>query len=218
MIGYYKKHVLALSERVHNIRQNTADLDLLIETQLYILKRVLITEERKSQYKSQVSALKGELRGRRLAKKDAALLKSKIGRLGMRVKDCQWLLYIWRCFGDAIAFSYLDKWAIKPFYFESKTTHIKQSAGHMGGKDGLYREFALVLDARKHEVPALLTDLTNTIRHGDVSLLGASDPYVIEVKSSANVNQRVVRQSESIRDIHSYMENDGAENVRGMLV
>src|ERR1035437_1526763 len=114
MIGYYKKHVLALSERVHNIRQNTADLDLLIETQLYILKRVLITEERKSQYKSQVSALKGELRGRRLAKKDAALLKSKIGRLGMRVKACQWFLYIWRCFGDAIAFSYLEKWAIKP--------------------------------------------------------------------------------------------------------
>ena len=59
---------------------------------------------------------------------------------------------------------------------------------------------------------------TNTIRHGDVCLLGASDPYVIEVKSSTNINKRIARQTESIKSIHDYLEKDEAENARGVPI
>ncbi len=64
------------------------------------------------------------------------------------------------------------------------------------------------MSAVDHNVPAVLCDITNSIRHGDVCLLGASDPHVIEVKSSQNSNKRVKRQIESIEKIHCYFEND----------
>ncbi len=216
MIGYYKKHVFALADRLSRLSDNTSDLDLLIETQLYILKRIVITEKKKSWYKAQGAILRERLRRERLPKEQAALLKLRKEQTQKRLEDCRWLLWVWRCFGDAIAFTYLDKWAIKPFLYETRTPSAKQTAGHITDKEGLYHEFAVVLDAKKHGVPALLTDLTNTIRHGDVCLLGASDPYVVEVKSSSNTNQRVARQTASIAEIHSYLENDFAENVRGM--
>jgi hypothetical protein len=39
-------------------------------------------------------------------------------------------------------------------------------------------------------VPALLVDLTNTIRHGDICLMGESDPCLIEMKASKNLDSR----------------------------
>jgi len=216
MIDYYKKHVFELVNKIRQINDNPTNLDVLIETQLYILERIRATERRKSRYQVLARTLRGRLRKDRLAKEDATLLKDKIAHLQRCDNDCQWLLYLWRCFGDAIAFSYLNKWAIKPFLYNDKTPDVKQTAGHITGKDGFYRELDIVLGVNKNGVPALLNDLTNTIRHGDVCILNASDPYVIEVKSSTNVNQRVERQVDSIKNIHSYLKNDEAENLRGL--
>jgi hypothetical protein len=215
MLGCYKKHVIALADRISRLNADPADLDLLMETQLYILKRILASEKRKSHYKNEYVALKSQLRKLQLPKAKAAELKQKADHIHRHADHCQWLLYAWRCFGDAVAFSYLDKWAIKPFLYNDTTPEVKQTAGHVAGKKGLHHEFALILDAKKNGVPALLTDLTNSIRHGDVCLLGASDPHVIEVKSSANVNKRTERQSKSIKNIHEYLENDEGKNVRG---
>ncbi len=215
MLGYYKRHIFALADKVSKLNADLADLDLLIETQLYILKRILASEKRKSHYKNEHVALKSQLRKHQLPKAKTATLKQKADHIHRCADHCQWLLYVWRCFGDAIAFSYLDKWAIKPFLYNDTTPNVKQTAGHVSGKEGLYHELALILDAKKKGVPALLNDLTNSIRHGDVCLLGAGDPYVIEVKSSNNANKRTERQSKSIKNIHDYLENDGGENVRG---
>jgi len=45
--------------------------------------------------------------------------------------------------------------------------------------------------AMKHNVPALLADLTNSVRHGDICLMGGSDPYLLEVKAL----NKLVRQA-----------------------
>ena len=52
-------------------------------------------------------------------------------------------------------------------------------------------ELVLLDSALKHNVPALLVDLTNTIRHGDVCLMGESDPYLIEAKASKNLRDQL---------------------------
>ena len=215
MLGYYKRHVLSLADRLQALNGDLTDFDHLIDLQREILGRLLITEARITGYKSRAVELKVRLRTARLPKKDALQVKKTIGRLRQRIEDCNWLLYIWRCFGDGIAYSYLDKWAVKSLLYDVTTAAVKERAGHVTGKQGFYQEMALVLEAKRRGVPALLTDLTNTIRHGDVCLLGASDPYVIEVKSSANQNERVARQVESVRKIHDYLAKDQAENLRG---
>jgi len=98
--------------------------------------------------------------------------------------------------------------------YENDSPNVKQNSGFIGGKKGIAREFSLVLAAQKYGVPAILSDLTNTIRHGDVCLLGADDPHLIEVKSSQNINKRTERQIESIKNIHGYLDSD-VGNVSG---
>lgn len=216
MIRFYKKHIFNLVDRLRNLDPSSDNFDVLIETQLYILKRILQTEERIDKRKRELGDLKASLRRDRLCKNDAKKTKDRIEHLKKRITKYKWLLYIWRCFGDGIAFIYLDKWGLKSLMYEHNSPDVKQQAGFIGGKEGIYNEFALVLEAKKHGVPALLTDLTNIIRHGDVCLLGASDPHVIEVKSSPNKNKRVDRQLEGIEKIHSYLENDAGDSVRGV--
>jgi len=79
----------------------------------------------------------------------------------------------------------------------------------------LTNEIALVIDAMKKGVPAVLADITNTIRHGDVCLLGGSDRYLLEVKSSTNQNERVSRQNENIQKVHDYLAKDEGHDIRG---
>ena len=76
---------------------------------------------------------------------------------------------------------------------------LNKNQGLLEARKGIARELSLVLEAKNNNVPAMLTDITNTIRHGDVCLLGASDPYVIEVKSSKNSNKRVKKQIEALK-------------------
>lgn len=51
-----------------------------------------------------------------------------------------------------------------------------------------------------NKVPALLHDITMSIRHGDVSLLGKDEPFIIEMKSSSNTNKRVERQKSNLEN------------------
>ncbi len=215
MLGYYKTHFLTLTKKLRDLEENQENLDLLIEIQFYILERILLTEDKIKQRKNTLKKLKFNLKNKRLSKEGAIKVKKKINLIKYRIPQYQWLLHIWRCFGDGIAFIYLDKWSIKPFLYNDKNPHVKQSAGSIKGKEGLNKELSLILDAKKNGVPSLLNDLTNTIRHGDVCLLGDSDPYVIEVKSSKNQNKRVERQIEAIKNLHDYLENDESNVNRG---
>ena len=89
----------------------------------------------------------------------------------------------------------MDKFALKHTLYSTENTNPKQDAGFIAGKEGLSNELAVIDDALEHNVPALLVDLTNTIRHGDICLMGAADPYLIEVKASKKL---VVRRNHRI--------------------
>ena len=60
-------------------------------------------------------------------------------------------------------------------------------------------------------MPALLCDLTNSIRHGDICLLGASDPHLIEVKSRSDGGARGARQRVDVTRLNDFFDNDGGE-------
>lgn len=208
LIGYYKKQIYCLKEKLNNLNPTDSNFENLIELQRDILKLILHTEEKITAKKNDFKALKIQLRNNKFSKEDAKKLKQKISIIESKIDSYNFLLYLWKCFGDGIVFKYINKWNLKRLMFETDTSEIKQNSGFIRGKEGLDKEFNLVLNAIYNGVPAILSDLTNTVRYGDVCLLGGNDPYVIEVKSSKNTNKRVERQYASINNIHNYLKND----------
>jgi hypothetical protein len=206
MLGYRKRsfgHAHALLRR---LRLNLEDLDVLRELQKLLLRELMRAEEKIRQLKSEV--------GRITNAEDAAAVK-RVEYLNNRIAGLRQCAYIWRCFGDAIAFLYLDRFSLKQCFYSTETTHPKQDAGFISGKEGLANELALLERALENGVPALLVDLTNTIRHGDVCLLGGPDPYLIEVKSAKKVNSRGRKQKRSIEKLHTLYETDECNGLRG---
>lgn len=215
MLGYYKRQIHQLSRQLHALRNKHEDHALLLTIQLQILARIKNTERAISRYRKALGTLKQQLKSHRLPRDTTSHIKHQITSLNGKIKHSQWMLFVWRCFGDGIAFIYLDKYAIKPLMYNVHDRSVKETSGYITGKSGLGREVALLRRIVNAGMPALLTDLTNCIRHGDICLLSDQDPQLIEVKSSLNKNRRVERQTEDIRTLHDYFDMDEATNIRG---
>jgi hypothetical protein len=163
-----------------------------------------------------IRELKGQLKGvqangGKTAPKHSAYLKRRIER----VRD---VAYLWRCFGDAIAFLYMDKHALKHTYFNTENVKPKNDAGFLSDKEGLAHEIRYVELALENKVPVLLVDLANTIRHGDVCVMAGPDPYLIEVKASAGLDRRGRRKRDAIEKLQKFFDTDRAEELRGFRI
>jgi hypothetical protein len=100
--------------------------------------------------------------------------------------------------------------------FDTANYSVKPEAGFISGKDGFVEELGWLLEAIKHGVPAVLSDITNTVRYGDVCLLGGPDPHPFEVKShSSRRNQRSKRQAAKLTELQNFLEKDIAMDFRG---
>ena len=215
MLGYYRKAIIDLKTQINELSRALDDHELLFQLQCSLIKRIIKTERKIITHKVTRDSLKPKLIEKGLSRRTSRALTHRISALDRRIEQFQWMLYIYRSFGDAIAFLYLDKWNIKPLLYDQSTAKVKQDSGNLTAKTGLINEFALVLDAKRNNVPALLTDLTNSIRYGDVCLLGSSVPELLEVKSSHNKNSRVNRQLSELTKVQDYLLNDEGYDVRG---
>jgi hypothetical protein len=176
------------------------------ELQKLLLREIIRAEEK-------IRELKTELKTMRSAADSAATRRSAY--LENRIEGFRQCVYIWRCFGDAIAFLHMDKFALKHSFYSTENTNAKQDAGFIASKERLANELFLLDSALEHNVPAVLVDLTNTIRHGDICLMGGSDPYLIEVKASKKLNSRAKRQKRSLEKLRTFYETDKGEGLRG---
>jgi len=192
---------------LRRLRDNLEDLEALRELQKLLLHEVTRAEEKIRQLKSELRKITGA--------KDSAKVK-RLGYLNNRIDGFRQCAYIWRCFGDAIAFLYLDRFSLKQCFYSTETPNPKQDAGFILGKEGLANELLLLKSALEHSVPAILVDLTNTIRHGDVCLLGGGDPCLIEAKLSKKMNRRGKRQKRSLEKLHTFYETDKCAGLRGI--
>lgn len=211
VIKFYRRRIITLKNKLDDIDPGSSDLQPILDFQSYLITQLVKTEKRLKYKKEELIALKRGLRDKDLGKREAKALKVIIRRRKESLTGTKYLLYLWRCFGDGLVFKFISKWNLKRFLYEADSPEIKQRPGNIGGKEGLAQEWSLLLDAIDKGVPAVLCDITNVMRHGDLCLLGDSDPVVIEVKSSRNSNRRVERQLESIRKIHQYLEDDEGE-------
>ena len=183
------------------------DLASLKSLQQLLFREIIRTEKKIRQHKAELRGVQEN--GGERAPKRSSYLKNRIE--GYR--ECA---YVWRCFGDAIAFLYMDKHALKQVFYNVDNLKPRNDAGFLAGKEGAANEIAYLEYALEKEVPALLTDLTNTIRHGDVCLMGRPDPYLIEVKTSGGLDRRGRRQRDNLEKLHKFFETDRAEGLRGL--
>lgn len=203
MLGYRKRSFESAHQLLRRLQEAPNDFDALRSAQILLLHEIVRAERNIRRLKAEARSLASAG-----ASKRAVFLKNRIEGL----RRCT---YIWRCFGDAIAFTYLDKHALKQTFFNTENWLPKQSAGFIADKEGLHAELDLVDKALAADVPAMLVDLTNTIRYGDVCLLGSSDPYLIEVKTSKSKNRRVARQLRDLQKLSSFYQKDFAKDFRG---
>lgn len=215
MLGLHRQRIFKLGSMLRSLELNLANFQLLLEMQLEILAAVKATERAIGLSQSRLSDQKRALKVQRLPKPEARMLKAQIEARETRLDHYKWLLSVWRAFGDGIAFLYLDKWAMKPLLYNIHDPNTKDHAGSILGKSGLANELKVLRGIIQSGVPALLNDLTNCIRHGDICVLASHDPMLIEVKTGGNISSRAQRQLQNIQSIHEYHRTDQAKNVRG---
>jgi hypothetical protein len=206
MLGYRKHSFVQAHTLLQTLRANLENLATLKELQKLLLREIIRAEKKIRELKTDLRTIKGTADG--AASGQSAYLEN-------RIEGFRQCAYIWRCFGDAIAFLYMDKFALKHCFYSTESTNAKPDAGFIEGKEGISNELVLLVSALEHNVPALLVDLTNTIRHGDICLMAESDPCLIEAKASKNLNSRGRKQRRSLEKLRNFYETDKGEGLRG---
>ena len=144
----------------------------------------------------------------RLSKDEARAAKARIDRSYAVIAHNRWRIGTARSLCDGLAFAFLSKWDIKPL-------SSKEAAGHISGKAGasLERRILRAIAFRGRTV-AILNDLTNCLRHGDITLPG-EPPRVFEVKSGSHRTTRDERQQQKATEVANFLRNDVAANWKG---
>ncbi|AJX97302.1 hypothetical protein BG24_3084 [Burkholderia pseudomallei PB08298010] len=215
MLARYQKSIYKLVALLRRIQLDPEDLDTLLQIQREIITRIRRTDKRIADLKALKRHLIGEKKRGGVSKADARFIKESIVEVSGAVTFYQWLLFVWRSFGDSIAFVYLDKFSIKHMIFNVDDGAKKEAPGAIVGKEGFGHEWRLVRSMARKKIPAMLCDISNVLRHGDVCVLVGPDPIPIEVKTSENSNARVERQFESLKKIRSFYDTDNVTNFRG---
>ena len=117
------------------------------------------------------------------------------------------LLYIFRSIGDALAFTYISSWDIKPMSF-------KESPGFLSGKKGLREERRILRRLFDKGIIAILNDLTNNLRYGDITAVAEGNVFkLIEVKSGKQREKAHAKQLGKLQKIEEYLDNDVIDNL-----
>lgn len=216
MIARRKTTFLRFCGLLRDIEADKSNLAAVKELNIGLVRQILGDEKCVKHYRSHGKELRRRLRNDRPSREGAALLRKQIATCDRIVGKYLDQLYIWRCIGDGLAYAYIDTFNMRQVLFETADYSVKPEAGFISGKDGFADELWWLIEAIKHGVPAVLSDITNSVRYGDVCLLGGPDPYPFEVKSHpSRRNQRGKRQAAKLAELQKFLEEDVAVDFRG---
>lgn len=215
MLTRYRQSIYKLTDMLRALEANPEDFGLLLDLQKGLLARIKRTDARIATLKAKRKTLVQQKKAGP-SKDEAKRTKDEIAATSKAISDAQQLLFLWRCFGDGIAFIYVNKLALKHMLYNTHDYEVKPPAGAILGKAGLRKEWSFLKLIISRKIPAVLSDLTNTIRHGDICVLVGPDPIPVEVKSSKNRNARVDRQIASLTALTQFLQTDVATNFRGL--
>jgi len=213
MYGYYKRSLLRMCSLLHEVQldpMGERDKCLLLQEQ--VLATLIYIENSIRRHRSQLQEIRRYLSmGRELSidRTEARRAKEAIESHNSRIKEYQLLLITFRSIIDGLAFTYLHKWDVKQFAF-------KECSGFISEKSGLKFELKILRLAFSLGSVALLNDLTNCLRHGDVTILANGRGLFVEAKSGRRKDARVQRQEGNLRDIVLYLNSGKSDKFHAV--
>lgn len=209
MLQLYKKALINLFSDLNSLKQRPNDIQLCFSIQEQLIDRIRETERRIRYIKEENGLLNSKIRNERLPKEITTQLKELIEYNKYKKDRYDNLLLIYRDIGDAIAFIYLQKWDIKPLVL------AKENSGFISHKKGLRLELKAFRQCKKNGILCIFNDITNSLRHGDLTIPANGKPHLIELKSgrSSKNNDRAKRQHERAQNILNYLREDVGKNV-----
>lgn len=182
------------------------NLDLAYEIQMKILERIILIEK-------EIISNKETLKNNKIITHDKSTPQEKRKKLGIKNNNLKKINIMLkenmkeiRSYGDSIAFTYFNKYYLKPLCW-------KNSAGFINGKEGLKKELEVFDSYFKKGEFAILNDITNSLKYGDITVNNDGKPHLIEIKSSAFVDARVHRQREGLHEKLKIINNDSIDNL-----
>ena len=165
---------------LRTIHEDNERLDLVLELQRFLIRRISAAEKRTRRLKRLIAFRKKRLSAdHKSSKLEAKSIKRKIAQCEQSILDQRHLMFIWRCFGDGIAFSYQSKYSLKHLYYDGHY-QVKADAGFMTAngrfKPGFRLEYRYLKLGMRMGVPVVMADLTNVVRHADICALGGPNP------------------------------------------
>ena len=199
MFGYRRSSFRKAAAMLSTIRNEPTDLETMFDLQELLIAEITLAERRVQENKTRANAEQG---------KQSAYYEK-------RAQAHRQSIYYWKAFGDAIAFLYCDRFALKHVYYNTHNANVRQDGGFISGSAGFEQEFGTLRKLIEGGYPSVLCDLTNTIRHGDICVMVEADPILIEVKSSGTKNQRRARQLRNLKTLREFYETDVSHGLRG---
>jgi len=213
MYRYYKRSLLKLSHLQHELQEdplpNKHKCLLVQEEVLTILMRIEMKIREHRRIMKELRRCLGLGRESVIDKAEAKRIKDAIWWHGSRIKEYQLLLITFRTIVDGLAFIYFDKWDIKPLSF-------KERSGFISEKAGLDFELRILRLAFSSGHVAILNDLTNCLRYGDVTIVAKGRKLIIEAKSGRGGNARVRRQKSELENIAEYLTSGKSDKLRAI--
>lgn len=212
MLSHHKKTLIKLFGLCHKICANPREtIQECLYVQETLIQKITYIERQIRKHKKAIKVLKNQLGnhdGVRFNKDEANKAKTRIEQYHYRIDEYQKLATIYRDVGDAIAFSYIDKWDIKPLA-------IKETAGSLSGKKGSRLERKVLRAAFAIGHIALLNDITNCLRYGDITVPKDGKFMIIELKSGKQRTSRDSRQFSEIQKVVSFLQTDKTDRLYG---
>ena len=199
MFGYRKASFGKAAAMLSTIRSQPADLKTLFDLQKLLISEIMLAEARVRENKAHACTVPS----------------NRTAYFESRAQAHRQSIYYWKAFGDAIAFLYCDRFALKHVYYNTHNVNVRQDGGFISGSEGFEKEFEALRGLMDGGCPCVLCDLTNTIRYGDICVLVGDDPIIVEVKSSGTRNRRRARQLRNMRTLREFYETDISHGLRG---
>jgi hypothetical protein len=166
MLELHKESLINLFRQAQVLNaQPFENQTLCLQIQETLIRKIIYQEHQIRRLRLDADQLKHQLRqsdGLTPSRDEVRRITQQIHDLNERIADRKYIIQILRQIGDALAFSYLDKWDIRPLA-------AKQPPGFLSGKKGFRKELFFVRRIFKAGRIALLNDITNCLRYGDIT-------------------------------------------------
>lgn len=177
---------------IHDIQLEVLDIILLIE------EIIISNSNRVNEIKEESKKVDKNLEERKAISSEINLLRDNNKGFKILIKSVKEIV-------DGIAFSIFNQSDLKMLCY-------KQSAGFIGGKTGIRKELEILSKVFDDDGVAILNDLTNAIRFGDITIYNNGLPNLVEIKTSNLKNKRIERQRAELEEKLHIINNDEIDN------